>query len=679
MKLKYFLPLLALGMPLLSNAVPAYPGVIGSTNPDGSVVEIRLHGDEYFSYATDAEGVNILERNSEGYWVQAMRNGAPLLNVPADIERLQQESSNLTTREGNRFARVGEDGRSLFPTQGSNRFLIVLMQYRDTKFSMEDPQAFYTRWFNEENFQHDDLNHSARDYYMAASNNIFQPTFDVSPVVTLPKTSKYYVGGNKYSLFSEAIRVSLATLDNNGFDFTPYDADNDGKIDNVYFIYAGYGQADTGDTNCIWPHKSDMSYYGLRYDGLLMTAYACSNELRGSQHYNTKDGALEGIGTFCHEFGHVLGLPDLYDPQYASNTESQIPGDWSIMCNGPYLDDSRTPPTYTAYEKWVCRWIEYEDIADGTSYTMAPLATAPRGIRLEVPTTNSNLSEYYVIENRTRTGWDSYIPGDGMLIWHIDFNSSVWDSNRVNSTAGHPRCTPVVPPNCGMRKANWPAAGLYGNVISPSFDTKLQPFNTYSNSFTPNILNIAYDNESHNLTFRYALNPEMFDGVTTSITPEYLDDANKNKGFTLHWSPVEGAVDYAVTVQRFNSAGTSSYYVDNYNDKKVGDVTTCKINESSAMMNQKHRVTVRAINADFPSTQTYSIEFTPATDCQPYGSGVDDIDMDQVVIEGGVGCVNAPAGAVVYNMSGIATGNDNLPAGIYIVRYGNIARKVIVR
>ena len=313
MKLKYFLPLLALGMPLLSNAVPAYPGVIGSTNPDGSVVEIRLHGDEYFSYATDAEGVNILERNSEGYWVQAMRNGAPLLNVPADIERLQQESSNLTTREGNRFARVGEDGRSLFPTQGSNRFLIVLMQYRDTKFSMEDPQAFYTRWFNEENFQHDDLNHSARDYYMAASNNIFQPTFDVSPVVTLPKTSKYYVGGNKYSLFSEAIRVSLATLDNNGFDFTPYDADNDGKIDNVYFIYAGYGQADTGDTNCIWPHKSDMSYYGLRYDGLLMTAYACSNELRGSQHYNTKDGALEGIGTFCHEFGHVLlGLGDEY-------------------------------------------------------------------------------------------------------------------------------------------------------------------------------------------------------------------------------------------------------------------------------------------------------------------------------------------------------------------------------
>lgn len=686
MKLRHLLPVAMLSLPMLSQAVPAYPGILSMANPDGSRVELRLMGDEAFSYLTDANGVNLYEKNSNGFWVKAVRDGAQLLNVPADIARLRSEQTDgegdgsiIRSNLPSRFGRVGDDGRSLFPTTGQNlKFCVVLLEYKDTKFSMEDPQAFYTRWFNEENFTYNDLTHSARDYYIDSSKGAFKPTFVVSPVVSLPKMSSFYVGSNKYSNFALAIYYALSELEEKGFDLSQFDMDNDGKIDNVYFVYAGYGQADTGDATTIWPHKSDLSSANRSYCGKQFGPYATSNELRGSSHYTKKDGAIQGIGTFCHEFGHVLGLPDLYDPSYESATESQLPGDWTLMCNGPYLDDSRTPPTFSSYEKWLCRWLEYDEATPNTHYTLNPLANEAKAVRISVPkpgsTTPSN--EYYLLENRTRTGFDKFLPADGLIIWHVDFDGDVWTANRVNATAGRPRCSLMTPKGEQIKNGYWPASNLYGTFIAPGYENSFKPFNTYNtDAFTPHVLNIRYDKDAQVASFDYRTSAELYNGVPKNVRA-FLRP-NNAKGFELYWDRAEGATDYSVSIIRYSTQDTNRqwpYTVDNYVDRLVGNVTSCSVTENLAMMAQPHVITIRAIGESFPSSEVYEFETVP-NDL----TGVAGVEAEGAEIFGENGRIVAPEGAQAFTLSGTRVALENLPAGIYMVRYGATTTKVVVK
>jgi M6 family metalloprotease-like protein len=652
------------------------------SNPDGSRIELRLVGDEYFSYATDLDGVNIYEKNSDGFWVKATLNGAELLNVPTDIERYRKSRNADTTpayapANVAKYADVDANGQSKFPTLGDNHFLIVLMQYSDVKFSMDDPQEYYTNWANQENFEIRDHKGSARDFYVKTSDGKFTPTFDVSPVVTLPYTSSYYVGGNKYARYYLAIQTALDTLDANGFDFSIYDADNDGYIDNIYFIYAGFGQADTGDTSTIWPHKSNLSYYGWSYDGKTFGAYATGNELAGQTHYYNKDGAIDGVGTFCHEFGHVLGLPDLYDTEYKSTTDADLPGDWTTMCNGTYNNDGLTPPEYTAYEKWVCKWIDYEVIEDG-HYSLESLARNARGIKLPILRSNGTsylANEYYVFETRNKEGWDAYLPGEGMLIWHIDFSQSIWTSNTVNNTAGRPRCTIQRPSGNTVAKGAWPGSGIYGNFLAPGYTNSFSPNGNAGAVFQPSVTNITYADGVTD--FDYQNGALEYSEVASNLNYCKRESPNDTKGFILRWDAAPEATNYAITIRRYNSSG-NSFVVDNYNEKTVGNVLECLVNESEAMMKQSHTITIRAING-IPSSEVLTVEGLVPTNFSDYTSGVAEIVADDAEIYGAEGRVVAPVAAKVYNLSGMETTKENLPAGIYLVRYANKTVKVVVK
>lgn len=673
MKLRYLFTALA-GVLLsgAAQAVPAYPGVLTLKNPDGSTIEVRAHGDEHFSYVTAAGTTDIYEQNAAGYWVRAERGGKFLTaSDRSDLEMLMDEQGTVESiRAQAKQARVGADGRSMFPCTGNNKFLIVLLEYKDTKFTMEDPQALYTRWFNEKNFTYQDMSHSAKDYYEAVSGGKFTPTFVVAPKVTLKNSSAYYVGNSKYQLFSRAISEAFVQLNDAKFDFSAFDIDKDGIMDNVFFIYAGYGQADTQDRTTIWPHKSNVQGQNIQAGNLKVGPYACASELRGSSHYISKDGILESIGTFCHEFGHVLGLPDLYDPEYSAFTDDQVPGSWTIMCNGPYLNDSRTPPTYTAYEKWVCRWLEFEDLEAGKSYELAPLSEQVRGLRLTVPT-SASASEYYVIESRSRVGWDEYVPGEGLVIWHVDFNASIWDSNRVNSTPGRPRCSVVVPSGLAVDGAHWPAAGLYGSVIAPEMPNSLKPFNALKGDFTPGFVNIAYNPETRKSSFDYTTTLQPFTAKTDFIQCNKFD---WRTGIGIEWNPVPGAVKYAVTVKRRNSSG-SEFFVDGY-DNKIVEGTNCFVSESATIMKTTHWVEVRAISSQLPSTEMACTDYFVPEDLPASVNGVQE---DEVEIIGGHGCITAPDEAEVYNLQGMSTGKENLPAGIYVVRYKGLTKKVMVK
>ncbi len=679
MKFRHILPILAMVSPLASLAVPAYPGLLTVKNPDGVAVQIKLHGDEYFSYATDAEGKLIYERNIDGAWQVAQRNGVVLTATAENIEMLRAEEMSIPGRQQmfdlnngqGRYARLGPDERSMFPCSGEGDFLVILLAYRNTPFSMEDPQAFYTRWFNEKDFTYGDLKGSARDYYMSVSGGKFKPNFVVAPVVTLPKSSSFYVGSNKYANFAAAISTAVQTLDQQGFDFSRFDMDNDGKIDNIYFIYAGYGQADTGDTETIWPHKSSMENYRITLDGKLLTAYACSNELRGSAHYYNKDGVKAGIGTFCHEFGHVLGLPDLYDPAYSVSTEAQIPGDWSLMCNGPYLNDGITPAGFSAYDRWVCRWMEFEEMKGGNTYTLNPLSEEMKAYRLNVPTTDGG-SEFFIFESRSKTGYDAYLPGNGMLIWHVDYDEGIWNQNRVNSTAGRPRCSVVIPDGMNVARSMWPSGStIYGQCISPGLPNELKPFRNYNASmFTPTISDISYDANTRQSTFKYKDDAVAFDGVINDVKVWRNDE---QKGFNVDWTPVQGATGYIVTVKRYNSTG-ASFIVDNYENKLISG-TSIVIREDLPLMNQQHIVSVRAYG-DLPSTRLYETEkFVPAT------LGVGEVGFENAeMVYGTRGGIVAPEGSQIYTLAGMQVTAEQLPAGIYLVRTpSGKTVKVVVR
>lgn len=473
MKPRHILFGLVAGLPLLMSARPAAPGLRTVVNADGSTVELRCFGDEHFDYYTDASVSTVMELDASGNWKPAMRDGRVLRPVRSDLLLLQGElTPNPAAQMKTRMAPIDKyTGRTSFPTlQKDVHSLVVLIEFSDTKFTVPDVRQAIDDMLNKPGYDAYLSNGSARDYYEASSAGQFTPIFDVVGPVTVSDLSSYYVGRNgkneagqtlwgagRCGRFGEAIQEALGQLDEE-IDFSKYDYDGDDDIDTVFFFYAGYGQADSGKTTTVWPHQADFSSYcfdgygslgleQLYLDGKRVGPYACSNELNFKVPAGHSQPWLDGIGAFCHEFGHVLGLPDLYDTvdQYST---ADTPGAWSIMDTGSYSGNSTCPPLFSAYERWACRWLEFDDPvvnkADGTIVlgddgfvTVPSLAKENKAVRLGLvkyrPGYPVYEDEFYVCETRQKSGWDAELPDEGMLIWHFAFDYSLWRANSVNS------------------------------------------------------------------------------------------------------------------------------------------------------------------------------------------------------------------------------------------------------
>ena len=694
MKLKHFLPALALAIPATMMGAPAYPGVLTHTNPDGTTVEFRLNGDEFFNYMTDVDRTTILERNAEGRMVPMMRNGVKLSADASTIEMLRYESQMKPSRIAaakeapQRMPALTPEGRSTYPTNTTDvHSLVILMEYADTKFTMADPVAAFTDWLNKPGYNEHNAVGSAKDYYMATSDNKFAPTFDVVGVVSLPETSAYYVGDGKYNTFGKALSYALEAVDDQ-VNFADYDYDGDKIVDTVYFIYAGYGQADTGDETTVWPHQSVLQ--GMigkmkEMDGVNVNPYATSQELKGSTHYYKPDGELAGIGTFCHEFGHVLGLPDLYDPSYGS--QSITPAEWSIMDQGSYSGDSNCPPLFSAYEKWLCNWLEYDELEDGNRYEIPTIDQGGKAYRVNIQRGTTTLTnEYYIIEARRQTGWDTYIPGEGVLIWHINYNNQNWIYNKVNSDKNKPGVHILASDGSGnpftktygktSEDAAWPNSKSGLNYIYPEGDISFASY-VASAKNTTYLTGIAYDAENGVGSFDYNVVKETPHETTLLHEATLLkDDYGRNTGFKVEWDPVEGATGYALTIWRENSSGTK-YYINSCDELNIGEATSYEVKGlSNAMLKATMYVYVRVLKG-LPSTEiSNTISFVPN---QLSEASVEGIAMDEAPIFGIQGAVVAPAAAEIYNLSGVRVANGDLQAGLYIVRYNGKSHKVIVK
>ena len=461
-------------------AIPAYPKPLKVKQADGSWLTIQMRGDEHGHYVLTSDGIplvfNARQKNYEyADWkdgkvqasgIKAAEASERTAKVKAFVKsqdksailesfkraRLQQLQQTLSSRR-NVSLKVGSNPQkeklNNFPTIGEVHSLVILVQFADTKFSTvgSDAHQFFNNMLNEPGFTYSNgANGSARDFYLNSSNGRFQPQFDVIGPVTLPEKYSYY-GANQGSSVDNPARLEqfvreACTLADPLVDFSQYDHNQDGYIDNIYFFYAGKGEADSGDGNAIWPHSayySDMakdaglSETSLKLDGIEVGNYTCSNEINGT--LITPQPA--GIGTFVHEFGHVLGLADHYDVNYGITTFA--PGSFDTMAQASYNNNGNTPAAFSAYERACLGWLDLTVLKNGvdTLNVLPDLNDSNKAYM--VPVGGTNDQEYFIMENRQQKGWDAFIPGHGMLLWHIDYDAKAWEKNELNITGTHQR------------------------------------------------------------------------------------------------------------------------------------------------------------------------------------------------------------------------------------------------
>lgn len=491
--------MLCLWSVLSAYSIPAKPGKSRIAQPDGTMLTIMLHGDE-FSHVTTTEDSYTVVRTGAGYQYAVKKDG---VLVPSGIvahdasERAAEETAFLATQTKMvRADRTDEElkaanrARSLWKTNAATpsaasksplydydnfHGLVLLVEFSDKKFSIPDANAFFSSLVNDEGYtgyanpsnesQWEECTGSVRDYFSDNTMGRFKPTFDVVGPITINRSCEYPQGGSRGGQCAyDALLAANAQVD-----FSKYDRDGDGIVDMFYVIYAGYGSHVSGNNeNYMWPHASTLLYNYIRLDNVFMGRYACSTELNGSEVYNQK--TLDGIGTICHEFSHVLGLPDLYDTDYSENGQSNDPGEWSIMAGGGYLNNSRTPAGYGSYERYAIGFMQPQLITEQKDgYELQALGTSNEAYRI-----NSAVDkEYFLLENRQRTKWDAYLPGTGMLIFRVDStDASVWNSNKVNCDPAHNYCELVRanPRHVGGASGYDPFPGM-SNVIEINNET----------------------------------------------------------------------------------------------------------------------------------------------------------------------------------------------------------------
>ena len=404
-------------------AVPAKRGVWCSLSlVDGTEVKAQLVGDEFLHYYVSEDGTKYVQDESTG-----------LYRKMTDEVTAQRRAAVRRAQAQGRQKRMLRKAQASNVFQGTKKGLIILVQFTDSKFKSGHDLALYKRIANEVNYSDNNFRGSIKDYFKAQSHGQFELDFDVAGICQLQHPYAYYGKNNSQKEDvkpGEMVAEACLWAHEQGIDFSKYDWDGDGEVDQVFVLYAGHGEASYDkDPNTIWPHMYYLSAsdYGkpLSLDGVTVDTYACSSELNG-------DGNLDGIGTFCHEFSHCMGFPDLYDTSYAGWFGM---GDFDLMCSGSYNGDSKCPAGYSAYEKAECGWLTLKDMTNIEQETsivgVQPMSADGDAYIIK---NKGHEDEYYILENRQKTGWDSYLPASGLMITHVDYDADIWDWNMPNTS-----------------------------------------------------------------------------------------------------------------------------------------------------------------------------------------------------------------------------------------------------
>ena len=532
---RFLRPLMSAALVLMcatAFAVPAKRVSKTVTLTDGTQVTVTLRGDENLHYYSTADG-RIVEQKADGTYDFVSADRIKTRRAKAAQRRESMEKARRVKHK------VGNSGNYI----GQKKGLVILVNFKDVKLQSGTATTF-PRMANEVGYNGNGHYGSVHDYFLAQSYGQFDLTFDVVGPVTVSQNMAYYgapSGDDNDSYPAKMVIEAINLVDDSAINFADYDWDNDGYVDQVYVIYAGYGEASGASENTIWPHEWDLdsaNYYGdgtgkLKKDGKWINTYACSNELDGKS--GTK---LDGIGTMCHEFSHCLGLPDFYD------TEGNNFGmdSWSIMDYGCYNSDGCIPCGYTAYERMFAGWLTPTELDDPATITGMPdindqsTSGAPKAYIIY---NKANSNEFYTLQNIQQTGWNQGAYGHGLLVSHIDFNQTAWTQNKVNTSSSHQRGTIIHADN----EAGTSASSLAGDPF-PGTSNKTSLTNTTTPAAT------LYNNNSDGKKF---LNGPLTEITETGGLISFLFDGGEQAPSPeLTWSKTYLSVD-------IDESGTPSF------------------------------------------------------------------------------------------------------------------------
>lgn len=526
-------------------AIPASPAKRMVKLQDNTMVELTLRGDEDFHFWQAADGRVFLEK--KGQYIQIKTS---------EVDELWSQNRRIRGKAfepSNRFSKAKAQKRA-DGIIGKKKGLVILVNFKDNpdateadkkampwKMSMADPVAYYNDFFNKRNYTSNGFTGSVKDYFYDQSYGQFELDFDiVGPVES--KYPLYYYGQNddkrKDIRVQELIPEVCRAVDSK-VNFKDYDWDGDGWVDQVFVIYAGYGEAQGAPSSTIWPHESSVAHQDLRLDGVRIGTYAVACELRGASG-TTPDG----IGTACHEFTHCLGIMDMYDTTYSGGFGT---GNWDLMCQGSYNNSAKTPPSYTSYEKMVSGWLEPKELSTQTSVSaLKYIADAPDAYILY---NDGNRNEYYMLENRQAVKWDAPIGAHGMLVLHVEYDENAWGSNTINSTPTRQRMT-IVPADGVLSSYN-----LQGDVYPGTTG------NTYLSRYSLPAATVYNKNTDGSLFLNKSVvdikEAENGDISFIACMPELSAPAVKSSvevgagSFTVSWTPDAAAEEYDIQLTEF--------------------------------------------------------------------------------------------------------------------------------
>ena len=442
--------------------VPARKSPVYLRQPDGSVFQAHIKGDEFTRIKTTASGHAIVQDN-DGWWCYASytpdgKKSSTGWKVgddaPASVlmESLEIPYARLSEKAAARRRSIQPEEAALkrinrLPsTKGTGMTkhgLVILANFSDVKFNYGKED--FERLLNEEGYSVNAAKGSAKEYFDEQFQGLLEFEFHVTDIVTLPKNRAYYGGndsdGNDKKP-AEMIRDACIAADEQ-IDFSLFDDDKDGEVDNVFVFFAGQDEAEGADEECIWSHAWYLgSGAGIRLelDGMVIDRYACTSEISLAYTGGKEpDEYISTIGTFCHEYSHTLGLPDFYDTDY-EESGGIAAGLWtrtSLMDGGNYNDLGRTPPYYNALERMIAGISEPKVLEKSGTYTLDPVHK--NGDSYILKTENEN--EFFLFECREHYRWDKNIGGTGMLAYHIDLTSGSFEDwlsyNEVNTDPLH--------------------------------------------------------------------------------------------------------------------------------------------------------------------------------------------------------------------------------------------------
>ncbi len=504
-------------------AVQADSRAVDIRQADGTVLTVVLHGDEDFHYYTTTDGILLVQQGGAYYVASTGTDGRLSATPHLAHNASQRTAAELTaaqaqdmtsfmvmadqTSRANRIKREPiETTGTMYPHVGSPRAIVILAEFTDTTFTIEDPQRSFTEYFSSMADQLTDYGRgekanmsSVGKYFSDVSFGQYTPQFDVYGPVTLPHTLATYGGdqGDGSGERMDLLFQDACELMNDTIDFSQYDANDDGSVDLVIIIYAGYSQSMGGNSvDCIWPKSGTTS--GGQYDGKKVSRYAVSAELNGfpgcwsSAPYKR----INGIGTLCHEFCHTLGLPDFYPTGTQGalvKGNNQAMEYWSLMDSGNYLYNGYEPVALNAWEREAFGWIEIPTLTDGQDLELTSIDAGGCAYRI-LNDSDATGREYFIIENIQKIGHNRAQKGHGMVVTHVDYDPSRFSmsSNTVNNTKGHPRMTVIPADNLLFAQYN------VGKTIDGVYINNTYFYNELSGDPFPGTSNVTALNDTTN-------------------------------------------------------------------------------------------------------------------------------------------------------------------------------------